>query len=112
MDSETNSPGPTPSESKREDTLRREIVKNLAESLVQSRGLLALSNELERKGIPNQLHPEMSEEEASKVLLDLVENHNLLNSETSLSEVMKLPPNERGAWALDQVEQNLSNEDS
>src|SRR2546426_3139254 len=110
MDSKTNSAAAPPTESKRESILRNEIVKNLAESLVQSWGLLELSNELDRKGYPNQLRREMSEEEAEQALLSLVENHpNLLNSDVPLNEVMKLDPNERGLWALEQVMSNLSN---
>src|SRR5438270_8605895 len=113
MDSETRPQEAPETALNREDTMRREIVKNLAESLIQSGGLLELSNELDQKGYPNQLDPRQSEEEAEKALLQLVENHpNLLNSDVPLSQVMKEDdPNERGLWALETFMSNLSNED-
>jgi hypothetical protein len=113
MDSETNLPETTAAESKQESILRNEIVKNLAESLVQFDGLLQLSNELDRKGYPNQLKAEMSKEDAEKALLMLVENHpNLLNSDVPLKEITIEPPHEQGVWALETFMSNLSNEDS
>jgi hypothetical protein len=111
MDSETNSPDPTPSESKRDAILRKKIVRNLAESLVTCGGLLTLGNELERKGMPNRLQREMSVDEAEKALLEVIENHNLLPDGLKFGEVMSQPPNERGTWALSQVETQISNED-
>jgi hypothetical protein len=115
MESETNSAAPTPTASKQEDAdaMRNEIVRNLAELLVRFDGLLELSNELDRKGYPNQLDPRQSEEEAERALLMLVENHpNLLNSDVPLRQVMKSDPHGRGEWALDTFMANLSNEDS
>jgi len=113
MDSEKGAQESTASGSNRDDILRREIVKDLAECLIQSDGLRELSNELERKGMFNNLRDGMSEEEASEQLYDLVENFSLIWwHEFDLKEIMKLDPNERGIWAHGQVLANISNEDS
>lgn len=112
MDSETDPQEGPETASKQDAAMRREIVRNLAECLLQSDGLRELSNELDRKGMFNSLHDGMSEEEASQALYDLVENFNLLWSDVSLKQVMKSDPNERGAWALSTLYTNISNEDS
>jgi hypothetical protein len=107
-----NSADQTNNASKRDATLRSEIARRLAESLIQSEGLLSLSQELDRKAIPNELLPQMEEDDARKALLQLFEaNPNLLPSD-SLGQAMSLPPDERGSWALEQLMSNLSNEDS
>jgi hypothetical protein len=111
MDSETNSAAATKTASKQADTMLSEIVKNLAESLIQSGGLLELSNELDQRGVPNQLTPEMEPEAAARVLLQVVRSNNLLRSDVPLKQVMKSPPNERGLWAHETLMSNLSNED-
>jgi hypothetical protein len=112
MASETKSPEPTPSESKQDATILSAIVKNLAESLIQSGGLLELGNELERKGMPNHLQSEMEEPEATKALLEVIQNHNLLPPAAELRQHLHLPPNERGLWALEELNSAISNQDS
>ena len=95
--------------------IRREFVKNLAEVLVQFDGLHELGNELERKGMFNNLHRDMSEEQAEEELQRLVENYNLLRPEPpqSWQSLMKdSDPHSRGEWAHGEILSNISNEDS
>ena len=105
---------PATSGSNRNDILRREIVKDLAELLIQFGGLQEVGNELEKNGMFNNLHNRMSEDEASQALFDLIENFSLFGSSADydLKQIMKLHAHERGVWAYEQVLANISNADS
>ena len=57
----------------------------------------------------------MSEDDAEKALLEVIEGFNLLGSclaDYDLKEIMELDPHERGVCAHDQMLANISNEDS
>jgi hypothetical protein len=101
---------------RRSNSALREIVKNLAECLIQCRALQELGGELEQKAmIYNHVHDDMEDEEAAKHLLELVGGFSLLREDpdgVSFREVMKLESHERGEWAWSEILANISNEDS
>lgn len=101
----------TPIESQPGGTMLKEIANALAESLVQSEGVLELSRLLDQKGVPNELRSGLEAPQLAPMLHDLIRDNSLLSQE-DLAQANLVNPSELGPWALEQLQASLSNQDS